>query len=276
MIRERRMMGAMPWGEFAVLAGLWLAVAAYVVPKALIGPTAQMWGGESEYADLGTIFEKAGAVAEYADLRLARSVPNALLPDPPQIVGSVVAARVAWAMAIVSAGLFIWVSLIASRQSWSSFTSHVGLRRFSFDALWVPGLAVAIVYLAIGAYMRLVAAAGIDSLQGDPAVLDGTIRDATAMGLYGLLTVVVAPVAEEVFYRGFVFGGLISWGFWPAAVVSGSLFALSHLDSATLIPFALVGVVVCWLYWRSGSLWDAIAFHMLFNFLSFILLLART
>ena len=31
-----------------------------------------------------------------------------------------------------------------------------------------------------------------------------------------------------------------------------------------------------WLYWRSGSLWDSIAFHALFNLLTFILLIART
>lgn len=275
MIGERKM-ARMPWGELAVLAGLWMAIIAYVVPKALIGPTAQLFGGESEYADIGTIFEKAGAINEYADLRLAQSVPGAILSDPPRIVGSVVAARVAWVLAIVSAGLFVWASIVASRQKVSPFVRAVGLNRFDFERLWVPGLAVAIVYLAIGAYMRLVDATGIDALQGEPAALDGTFRDGAAMALYGVVTVFAAPIGEEVFYRGLVFGGLSSWGFWPAAVLSGSLFALSHLDPATLIPFAIVGVTLCWLFWRSGSLWDAIAFHMMFNLMSFILLLART
>ncbi|MEO8541339.1 MAG: CPBP family intramembrane glutamic endopeptidase [bacterium] len=266
----------MPWGELAVLGGLWLAIAAYIVPKLLIGPTALLFGGETDYADIGTIFDKADAVAKYADLRLAQSVPGALLSDPPQILGDIVAARAAWVLAIISALLFVGAARIASRQDRRKFVQLTGLNKFDFDRLWLPGIAVAIVYLAIGGYMRLIDASGIEVLRGEPRVLDATSRDGIALVLYGLTTVIAAPFGEEVFFRGFAFGGLASWGFWPAAIVSSALFALSHLDPSTLIPFSLVGITLCWLYWRSGSLWDAIAFHTMFNLLSFILLLART
>lgn len=275
MIGERRIAMA-PWGELAVLVGLWLAVLAYIVPKLLIEPVSLLLGGGANYADPGTAFEKAGAVARYADLRLAQAVPGAPFSDPPEIIGSVVAARVAWVLAIASAGLFVTAALVASRQRARVFARYAGLDRFDFDRLWVPGLAVAVVYLLIGAYLRLVDASSIEVLKGEPHVLDATSRDTFALALYGLTTVVAAPLGEEVFYRGFVFGGLASWGFWPAAAVSSAIFALSHLDAATLIPFTLVGITLCWLYWRSGSLWDAIAFHSMFNLLSFILLLART
>lgn len=87
MIGERRIAMA-PWGELAVLVGLWLAVLAYVVPKLLIGPVSLLLGGGANYADLGTAFEKAGAVARYADLRLAQAVPGAPFSDPPEIIGS--------------------------------------------------------------------------------------------------------------------------------------------------------------------------------------------
>lgn len=274
MIGQRRI-AVPPWGELSVLAGLWLAILAYVVPKLLIGPLAVLLGGSSEYADIGTAFEKAGAVAKYADLRLAQSVPHAPFADPPRILGSVVAARVAWVLAMVSAGLFVSAALLASRQHAKAFARFTGLDQFDFDRLWVPGIAVAAVYLLIGCYIRLIDASSVDALKGEPAVLDATSRDGLALALYGITTVVAAPFGEELFYRGFVFGGFASWGFWPAAGVSSALFALSHLDASTLIPFTLVGITLCWLYWRSGSLWDAIAFHSMFNLLSFILLLAR-
>jgi membrane protease YdiL (CAAX protease family) len=270
-----RQFPAPTWGELAVLAGLWLAVLAYVVPKALIGPSAELFGGRPEYRDIGTIFDRANAVAKYADLRLAQSVPGALLSDPPHITGSVVAARVAWILAIGSAALFASAALVASRLKLPAFLRQTGMDRFDFDQLWRPGLAVAVVYLAIGVYMRAIDASGFEALKPQPAVLDATSRDSLALVLYGLTTVVAAPIGEEVFFRGFAFGGLASWGFWPAAVVSSVLFALSHLDASAVIPFALVGITLCWLYWRSGTLWDAVAFHMLFNLLSFILLLAR-
>ncbi|HNO65242.1 MAG TPA: type II CAAX endopeptidase family protein [Tepidiformaceae bacterium] len=274
MIGQRRFAMA-PWGELSVLAGLWLAILAYVVPRLLISPVSKLLGGGPEYADIGTAFAKAAAVAEYADLRLAQAIPGAPFSDPPEMLGSVVAARVAWVLAIVSAGLFITAALVASRQRVGAFARFTGLNQFDIDRLWVPGLAVAVVYLLIGAYLRLIDASGIDALKGEPLVVTATSRDGVALALYGVTTVLAAPFGEEVFYRGFVFGGFANWGFWPAAATSSAIFALSHLDASTLVPFTLVGITLCWLYWRSGSLWDAIAFHSMFNLLSFILLLAR-
>jgi membrane protease YdiL (CAAX protease family) len=149
------------------------------------------------------------------------------------------------------------------------------LDRLDVDRLWIPGLAVAIVYLGVGLYGRVVDGLGIDLLQTEPGGLEVTVRDGWALALYGVTTVLAAPFGEELFYRGLIFGGLSQWGFLPAAVISSVLFALSHVDAATLIPFTVVGLTMCWLYWRSGTIWDAIVFHVLFNSLSFILLLAR-
>ncbi len=266
----------MPWAETAVLAGIWLALAAYVVPRLLIGPTAEALGARGEFHDIGNAFEKAGEVARYADLRIARAAAGNALPQPPELLGDPAAARVAWVYAIGSAALFAAVAIGVTRRTPAEFARRTGLDRLDLDRLWLPGLAVAVLYLGFGAYARLVEALGIDLLLPAPSVLDTTLRDNVALALYGITTVVAAPFGEELFYRGLVFGGLSHWGFLPAAAVSSVLFALSHLDPATVIPFTVVGLALCWLYWRSGSLWDAIAFHVLFNFLSFILLLART
>ncbi|MBK9343207.1 MAG: CPBP family intramembrane metalloprotease [Dehalococcoidia bacterium] len=270
-----RKLGEMPWGETAVLLGIWLGLAAFIVPRLLIGPTAGAVGAERAFTDIGNSFEKAAAVAEYADLRLVRAAAGNAVPDPPRIHGDVVAARVAWGYAILATLLFGGIALVAGRQGPGRFASLTGLRRFDFDRLWIPGLAVMAVYLASGLYTRAIDAFGIDALQGEPGGLEVTARDSWALALYGVTTLVAAPFGEELFYRGLVFGGLSQWGFLPASAVSSVLFALSHLDAATVIPFACAGLVMCWLYWRSGSLWDAIAFHVLFNLLSFILLLAR-
>lgn len=271
----RGRLGPIPWGEVAVLAGLWLGLAAFLGPRLAIGPSAEAFGAEPEFTDIGNAFEKAGEVASYADEALARAAAGNPLPAPPRITGDVVAARVAWAWAIGSAALFVAVSLAASRQGPGAFARRVGLGKPDVNSLWLPGLAVAAVYLASGLYIRLAEALDIDILLTEPGGLEVTVRDAWALSLYGLTTVVAAPVGEEFFYRGLVFSGLARWGFVPAALVSSVLFALSHVDAATMIPFTVAGLTMCWLYWRTGSLWDAIAFHVLFNLLSFILLLAR-
>lgn len=279
MIGRRRLgpgrLGVVPWGELAVLAGVWLALAAFFGPRLAIGPTAEAFGAEPEFTDVGNAFEKAGAVAEYADAALARAVAGNPLPETPRIVGDVVAARAAWGWAITSAALFVAVSLVASRQRPAGFARRVGLGRPNVDDLWLPALAVAVVYLASGLYIQLMEALDVDLLLTEPGGLEVTVRDTWALALYGVTTVVAAPLGEEFFYRGLIFSGLARWGFIPAALVSSVLFALSHVDAATMIPFTVAGLTMCWLYWRSGSLWHAITFHVLFNLLSFILLMAR-
>ncbi len=275
MIGERKLQ-AIPWGETAVLLGLWLALAVFVGARLLISPTSEALGYGSSFTDIGNSFEKAAEVGRYADLRLVRAIAGNELPEPPRIVGDIVTARIAWAYAVVATFLFAGVAMVSTGKSPKQFSKVVGLDRFDIDGLWIPGLAVAIVYLGVGVYSRAVDSLGIEWLQTEPGGLEVTIRDSWALGLYGVTTVIAAPFGEELFYRGLVFTGLSQWGFLPAALVSSLLFALSHVDAATIIPFTVVGLTMCWLFWRSGSIWDAIVFHVLFNSLSFILLLART
>lgn len=75
-----RKLGEMPWGETAVLLGIWLGLAAFIVPRVLIGPTAGAVGAERAFTDIGNSFEKAAAVAEYADLRLVRAAAGNAVP----------------------------------------------------------------------------------------------------------------------------------------------------------------------------------------------------
>jgi membrane protease YdiL (CAAX protease family) len=266
----------MPWGETSVLLGVWLAVAVYFGARFLIGPTAEALGAQPHFTDIGNAFEKLAAVAEYADQRLSAAATGMALPEPPRIVGDVVAARVAWCYAIVATVAFGVIAVLVSGQRPRSFALHTGLGKPALDRLWVPGLAVAAVYLAVGIYARVVEALDLEILMTEPGGLEVTLRDGWALALYGVTTVVAAPLGEELFYRGLIFGGLAQWGFLPAALVSSALFALSHVDAATIVPFIGVGMTMSWLYWRSGSLWDSIAFHGLFNLLTFILLIART
>jgi len=86
------------------------------------------------------------------------------------------------------------------------------------------------------------------------------------------LTTVVAPVCEELLFRGFIFRCLSNWrGPWPAAVLTGILFGLVHGLSAPavdLAPLALLGFLLCVIYYRSGSLYLCIAAHLINNALA--------
>jgi uncharacterized protein len=95
--------------------------------------------------------------------------------------------------------------------------------------------------------------------------------------IVGLLIVVAAPVAEEIFFRGFLFGGLRrGLPFVAAALVSAVIFGAFHYTgphSLTVLPqLAFLGLVLAWIYERSGSIYPTIALHVLNNALAFAVL----
>ncbi len=87
----------------------------------------------------------------------------------------------------------------------------------------------------------------------------------------GFAVVVVAPVAEELFFRGFMLGGLVAAvGDLRAIVVSSALFAAMHASVGTFIPLFLAGVLLAWLYLRTRSIWPPIAAHSTQNALAML------
>lgn len=87
------------------------------------------------------------------------------------------------------------------------------------------------------------------------------------------LTCVIAPICEEILFRGFIFTSLRNLrGPWPAAVLTGLLFGAVHSTSAPvqdLLPLAFLGFALCVLYRMTGSLYPCIAAHALNNVIAF-------
>ena len=90
--------------------------------------------------------------------------------------------------------------------------------------------------------------------------------------LFAVLTVTVAPVVEEVLFRGVALRGLMTrLPFWPAALVSTGFFALLHVPQATagavyvVVVISTLGLGLCLLTRRTGRLGPAIGVHALYN-----------
>ena len=83
-----------------------------------------------------------------------------------------------------------------------------------------------------------------------------------------------APVVEELLFRGVLFGGLTKiMPIWPAILLSGLVFAVIHVNAATLIPLWFLGVAFAWLYTRTGTLLAPMAVHFAFNAANLVLCL---
>ena len=89
-----------------------------------------------------------------------------------------------------------------------------------------------------------------------------------------LSVVILAPIAEEVFFRGVVFNALRReggrrWAFIGSAV----LFAAIHLSLVLFVPLLLLGLALAWVYERTNNLLAPIAMHATVNGISVILAL---
>ena len=81
--------------------------------------------------------------------------------------------------------------------------------------------------------------------------------------------VVIAPIAEEAFFRGIVFNAwLREAGRRWAYVGSAALFAVVHLSFVTVLPIFLLGLLLAWVYERNRSLLAPIVLHATHNAIS--------
>jgi membrane protease YdiL (CAAX protease family) len=131
-------------------------------------------------------------------------------------------------------------------------------------------------YIVTAVYQSLVNLHGSDKLPQSLGVGSST----AALAAAAVFVCVVAPIAEEFFFRGFIFGALRRWhvvlgghdiGTWLAAAITGILFGIAHTGSAAaqyLIPLGFLGFVLCLVRWRTRSLYPCMALHSINNSLA--------
>ncbi|MGQ0606946.1 MAG: lysostaphin resistance A-like protein [Chloroflexota bacterium] len=89
-----------------------------------------------------------------------------------------------------------------------------------------------------------------------------------------LAVVILAPIAEEVFFRGVVFNAWMREGGprW-AFIGSSAVFAVIHISVVAVLPIFLLGLALAWIYRRTRNLLAPIAMHAMVNGISVALAL---
>ncbi|WP_322795066.1 CPBP family intramembrane glutamic endopeptidase [Tepidiforma sp.] len=262
----------MPWGPREAFTGLAAFVALLVLTNVVAAGVAAALDFDLRTRDVGDTFEKAGRIAEYADARLAAAASGEALPSPPELLASQDALQVLLSVTAVSQAATLAIVGIVTRRPDRQLLRDLRLDTFAWSSAWLPLAAVLGAYLLTFAWVAAVERTGIDWLIPTSTVPYEITRDDLTLAIAAAVTVVGAPVTEELFFRGLLFGGLSRWGFWPAAGISGLLFSLVHFDPGSVVPFFLIALILAWLNWRSRSLWHPIIFHFLFNAISFSIL----
>jgi len=98
-------------------------------------------------------------------------------------------------------------------------------------------------------------------------------HDPALIVLFTFLATIAEPFMEEFVYRGFLFNALLRYmPVWAAATLSGIIFGASHGSPTALLPLAASGVVLAYVYERSGSLTASMLTHALFNLINVALI----
>lgn len=138
---------------------------------------------------------------------------------------------------------------------------------------WVFLIAPAVVismWMVFGAlqfagYMKWMESLGVDVVQDSVQLLQKA-TDPTVLILMAVAAVLVAPVCEELVFRGYLYPVMKKFaGPWIAAICSGLIFAAAHGSLAALLPLFIFGIVLAVLYEKTGSIWAPIAVHFCFN-----------
>lgn len=166
-------------------------------------------------------------------------------------------------------GVFVatFISTLAIVRRRGHSMADLGFRAPSF--LWIiVAMMLGIVFVPI----RIKLADYIDSIvdipQDDAQVIESF--DPLALIIIGLLSllmiVVLAPVVEELVFRGVLYGWMrIRIGIFPAIVLNGFLFGLAHLDPMMVFVNTILGWVLAAGYELSKSLWVAMIIHLINN-----------
>lgn len=168
-------------------------------------------------------------------------------------------------------GTVVW--LVARRRGVSTADLGLDLPRSwrwvayavggAYASLLAYGIAVTVVERATGLDLGL--------LKQSNALTDTEMNTPVVWFVLGVSVIALAPLSEELFFRGFLFRAVQGKaGLAAGMVLSALAFSVFHLNVGVVVPFFAIGLIFAWTYHASGSLWTTIAAHTIVNAVSFV------
>jgi membrane protease YdiL (CAAX protease family) len=142
-------------------------------------------------------------------------------------------------------------------------TSAFGLTRFQPATLGIGCGLMFGGYFIIAAHNLILMALNLQPQAAEITQIMSQLKTPVGFVVAGVF---VAPLTEELFFRGFLFGGLEQrYGWKKALLVSSLIFSLFHLNLASLVPTFILGAIFAYLYHQSKSIWPGMILHFLTN-----------
>jgi membrane protease YdiL (CAAX protease family) len=140
---------------------------------------------------------------------------------------------------------------------------YLGFGGFDWNTLGLGCGLLIVSYIFIIVHNLILMALGVDT-QGDAILRFFDSLDSPVWFFF--VGVVLAPIVEEIFFRGFVFQGFRQrYGWVSSMLLSSAIFAAAHLDLVALLPTFVLGCVLAYMFQRSNSVWPGVILHVLVN-----------
>ena len=216
------------------------------------------------------------------------------------VLASVIVALVIWIMArlgismgglsetvtstILAVVVYVLTLLIVVGVPWlikksSTSKAEVGLTRLPswMDILLAPaGFVVYFIVSGILTYAVTHLVPGFDTSQAQQTGFEHITQRYEYLLAFGTL-VVLAPLAEEILFRGYLYGKLRKYvPVWAAVLATSALFGLVHGQWNVGLDVFALSIVLCSLREVSGSIWAGVLLHMLKNGIAFYFLFINT
>ncbi|HKX23854.1 MAG TPA: type II CAAX endopeptidase family protein [Candidatus Saccharimonadales bacterium] len=165
--------------------------------------------------------------------------------------------------------LVLWLVIV---KLYRSKLTTIGLGKLNPGLLGWSVLAFP-VYLILSTALSSIFAAVFNIDLSEHQDIGYTDPNGYELALIFVALVVLAPLVEEILFRGFLFTAFRrTFGFWLGAIGVSLLFAVAHGQANVGIDVFVLSMFLCYLREKTDSLWPAVALHALKNLVAFIVL----
>ena len=175
-------------------------------------------------------------------------------------------ARAFGLLSLVAAAAVVAVLMLAARLRGWSVTDYLGLTWPSGREVMVAFVVTAAFVVGFDAFTYLI---GKDVVTPFQIELYKSAAASNSLLLMWAALILAAPIGEEITFRGFLYRG---WArtppmVWPAIIIISALWAIIHTqyDWFGVFQIFLLGLVLGWVRWRSGSTLLTMALHAVIN-----------
>lgn len=202
-------------------------------------------------------------------LNLVNRVTPGTSLDQIMTVRMLLSAQLGMSIATIGYLVIVWPRLAGKSLI------ELGLRGLSWRNVGLAIVAALVMSLVVnGLATGIEAMFGLHQDQDAVTVLKGVSSLNGRIGLFFIMAV-LAPITEELMFRGFCFSALKRYfGLWPGAVVSALAFGAMHGNLIAFVPLSLGGLILVFVYYRTGSLYASMLTHGIFNALSIVIVFA--